>query len=108
MSYRDFDYGLIAFGYKEEDRRNKEAVPKPKRKPGERDKRYDHRHSEKDSEYVCPLHNTPLKRYEANKGRFAGYGTNGERLVKSNVYYRCNHCLWLKLPSYYPEKYFTE
>lgn len=72
--------------------------------PVARDKRKDHRPSANDSDQLCPVHNTPLKRYTTNRNRFAGFGPDGERLTKCNEYFRCNHCKWAGLPCYYPGK----
>lgn len=72
------------------------------------DKRKEHRATALDSEHLCPVHNTPLKRYTANRNRFKGYDSKGEKIFTPNVYYRCNHCKWSGLKSDYPEKYFTE
>lgn len=100
------DNGIIAFGYKGTYEREK-PKRKPKLKPGEVDPRTAHRPSQNDSEHLCPVHGHPLKRYETNKNRFRGYDAQGNAIYKGNVFYRCNHCQWAGLPSYYPENYFT-
>lgn len=114
------DNGDIAFGIEPEDKksrkeywRNYNAKRKERRRNNRKkmenvDLRRRHRHSSNDTEYKCPVHDHPLKRYESNKNRFRGYDNNGNPIYRGNIFYRCNHCLSEGLRSNYSEKHFKD